>query len=349
MSNKNYPQKLNLAIIFGGQSEEHEVSLASAKGVINALDKQKYNIIPIAITKKGKWIIGDKGKTYLESQDYTKFDDFESDLVNSIAGKVNNKKIDLVAPIIHGHYGEDGKLQGILEILKLPYLFSDILASALAMNKLKTKIMAKEAGLNIAKHLLIKKSDDYNLDDLIDQLSLPMVVKPIESGSSIGVFIVENKDELKVSIPRALKHGNIMLEQYISGRELTVGVIGDERPEVLAVTEVIPKKSRFYDYKSKYDKGGSEHICPANIPDDILAKVKDFAIKAFKSIGARDLARVDFIWSQDDDKLYFLEINTIPGMTQTSLAPEQAKAAGMNFGEFLDKLINFGIKRNKNT
>lgn len=372
MSNKIYSQKLNIAVIFGGKSGEHEVSLASAIGVINSLDKEKYNIIPIAITKKGNWLIGDKGKEYLklnsesikesgisieQSQSLVITNQDQSNLTNFMEGETGYSKIDLVIPIIHGNYGEDGKLQGMLEMLDLPYLFSDTLASALAMNKLKSKIIVKEAGLDVAKHIILHNELSVQLeiqlldiDNIIKKLSLPIVVKPIESGSSVGIFISKTKDDLCLDIKEASKHGQIMLEEYKIGRELTVGVIGDDTPEVLAVTEIVPKKSGFYDYKSKYEDGGSEHICPAKIPDDILSKIKDSAIKAYTAIGARDLARVDFIWNQEDNKihpggtLYFLEINTIPGMTSSSIVPEQAKAVGMNFSEFLDKLIGLRVK-----
>jgi len=368
MLNKAYSQKINIAIIFGGKSGEHEVSLASAKGAIDALDRQKYNIIPIAITKKGNWLLGSKGEEYLklnskrikesgisieQSQSLVTVKQDQKSLTNFMEGDTGGLDIDLVIPIMHGIYGEDGKLQGMLEMLGLPYLFSDTLASALAMNKLKAKAIAKEAGLDVARHIVLEK-EKYDADNIINQLSLPIVVKPIESGSSVGVFIVKKKDELISSIKEALKHGKIMLEEYKGGRELTVGVVGDDLAEVMSVTEIIPKKSGFYDYKSKYEDGGSEHICPADIPDDILVKIKKLAIIAYRAIGARDLARVDFIWSQDDNKshhngtLFFLEINTIPGMTATSLAPEQAKAVGMNFSEFLDKLIGFGLNRLKN-
>jgi len=350
--------KLNLAVIFGGQSGEHEISLKSSSQVINALNKEKYNIIPIAITKGGNWLIGEKGKQYMEEnlplaqqeggvtleQSQRLVGKTEKSLTNFVEGDLGEYKIDLVLPIVHGPYVEDGKLQGMLDMLGLPYVFSGTLASALAMNKYKTKLIAKKAGLVIAKDMVVGKK--YKIEKIVKKLNLPAVVKPVELGSSVGISIAKTEEELKNSIDKALELGDeVLLEQFIKGRELTVAVMGNKSPKALPVTEIIPKISGFYDYKAKYQDGGSEHVCPAQISDDIYKKVQRYAVKVFKAIGCRDLARADFIFSENDGKLYFLEINTIPGMTATSLAPESAKAAGMEFSDFLDKLISGAIKR----
>ncbi len=261
-------------------------------------------------------------------------------------GGTNGKKIDLVLPIVHGPYVEDGKLQGMLDMLGIPYVFSGTLTSALAMNKYKTKLIAKKAGLVIAKDIVVRKK--YKTEKIIKKLNLPVVVKPVELGSSVGINIAKTEEELRNAIDDALKYGDeVLLEQFIKGRELTVAVMGNKSPKALPVIEIIPKVSKFFDYKAKYETGGSEEVCPADISDEIRKKVQKYAVKIFKALNCRDLARIDFILSENDGRLYFLEINTIPGMTATSLAPQAAKVAGMEFSGFLDKIISGAMKREK--
>jgi D-alanine-D-alanine ligase len=352
--------KLNLAVIFGGQSGEHEVSLKSANQVMSALSKEKYNIIPIAITKKGQWLIGEKGEEYMklnlskageeggisveQSQALVTINQGGRELEKFSEGGTNGDKIDLVLPIVHGPYVEDGKLQGMLDMLGLPYVFSGTFASALAMNKYKTKLIAKRAGLVIPKDIVAGKK--YKTEKIIKKLNLPVVVKPAELGSSVGINIAKTEEELKNAIDKALEYGSeVLLEQFIKGRELTVAVMGNKNPKALPVIEIIPKVSTFFDYKAKYEAGGSEEVCPADISEEIRKKVQKYAVKVFKAVGCRDLARADFILCEKDGKLYFLEINTIPGMTATSLAPQAAASARMEFPEFLDKLIDGAMKR----
>lgn len=355
--------KFKIGLIFGGKSGEHEVSLKSAKVVWDNLDKNKYEVIPIAITKKGKWLIGSKGEKYMEinlpqaekeggveieqSQSLVTTKE-EQSLTNFSEGDAGEQKIDLMFPVGHGTYIEDGKLQGMLEMLGMPYVFSGTLSSALAMNKSKTKLIAKNAGLKVAKEIRLSKNQKINTEKIIKKLNLPVVVKPSEAGSSVGISICKNREELERAIEKAFVHSpEVMLEQFIKGRELTVAVMENKNPKAMPVVEIIPKVSEFFSYEAKYQQGGSDEICPAEIPDDIRKKVQKYAVKIFKALDCQDLARADFIWSEDDNRLYFLEINTIPGMTATSLAPKAAQAAGMSFPQFLDKLIDLAIKRNK--
>ncbi len=342
--------KKRIALVFGGQSGEHEVSLKSASQVMQALDKDKYEIILIAITKSGYWLVGEDGQKYLEEN--LKKAGEQGGVKKEVDAKRENKfpekfpVVDLVLPIMHGTFGEDGKMQGVFEILGLPYVFSGVLASSLAMNKRKTKIIVKSVGLKIAKDVVILRNKKYNAEKIVNKLSFPIVIKPTELGSSVGTSLANSKEELILGIEKALEYGDeVLLEQFIKGRELTVSVMGDKSPKVLPVIEIIPRVSRWFDYRAKYETGGSEEVCPADIPEEVRKKVQRYTLKAFKAIGCLDLARADFIWSKSDNKLYFLEINTIPGMTATSLAPQAAKAAGMNFSEFLDKLIEGALKR----
>jgi len=251
------------------------------------------------------------------------------------------KKFDLIFPALHGPFGEDGKLQGLLDVLGIPYLFSGCLASALAMNKYKTKVIVGKEGIAMARDILIRKNEKYNLNGIIKKLSLPIVVKPSELGSSVGMSIAKTKKELEKGIKIAFRYDReVLLEKFIKGRELTVPVMGNDPARALPVIEIIPKVSTWFDYRAKYEVGGSEEICPAKIPGKIKNKIQKQALAAYKAIGCKDLARVDFIWQKGSDKLYFLEINTIPGMTATSLVPKSAKAAGLTFSQFLDKLIS---------
>ena len=311
--------KIKIALLAGGVSNEREVSLKTGDKIFDALDKDKYLV-----------------------SRYDPKDDLARFFNDAAAGK-----FDLVFPALHGPYGEDGRLQGLLDLLGLPYVFSYCLASALAMNKAKSKLVAIDAGLAVADDLLIIRGDKYSTGDLITRIGLPLVIKPIDAGSSVGISIAGDEAELVDGVSEAFKHSpSVILEHFIRGRELTVAVMGfGATARALPVIEIIPKVSAWFDHKAKYEVGGSEEVCPAQIPDAIRDRVQADAVKIYNAIGCKDLARADFIWSETDDKLYFLEINTIPGMTATSLAPQAAKAAGMEFGEFLDKLIEGVIIR----
>jgi len=309
--------KLKIALLLGGISGEREVSLNTGAIIYDALDKNKYEVVK-----------------YDPKTDLKKFiDDIES------------KKIDLVFPALHGPYGEDGRLQGMLDMLKVPYVFSNCLASALAMHKVKTKIIVEAAMIDTCAYAVINKNEKFNLDIIKQEIGLSLVVKPIELGSSVGISMVKDNKELEEAIKLGFKHDkSLMLEQFIQGRELTVAIIGKEgRGQALPIVEIKPKISEWFDFKAKYEAGGSEEICPAKIPGVARTEIQDLAVRAFNVIGCKDLARADFIWVEKENKFYFLEINTIPGMTATSLAPQAAKAAGMEFSDFLDKLIGYNV------
>ncbi len=309
--------KIKLALLSGGTSGEREVSLKTGEQIFKALDKNKYEIFRY---------------------------DPKTDLKQFILDTLDNK-IDLVFPALHGPFGEDGKIQGLFDTLNIPYLFSDCLSSAVAMNKNQTKILVKNRGVLVANDTSIKQGEKYDVNKIISKLSLPIVIKPSELGSSVGMSIAKTKENLAKGIKEAFEHGEeILLEQFIKGRELTVGVMGNKNVKALPVIEIIPKVADWFDYKAKYEVGGSEEVCPADIPEDIKNKIQKISLEIYRIIGCKDLARVDFIWQEGSDDLYFLEINTIPGMTATSLFPQAAQAAGLEFSDFLDKLISYNIK-----
>jgi D-alanine-D-alanine ligase len=310
----------------------------------------------------GKWLIGEKGQQYMQlnlpqagmaggvsvEQSQSLVTSAPSRDLSGFAEGDSSREIDLILPIGHGSYIEDGKLQGMLDMLDMPYVFSGTLASSLSMNKQKTKLVAKNAGLKTAKEISLRKDKKYDAEKIIQKLGLPIVVKPVESGSSVGMDICKEKDKLAAAIDKAFEYSNeVMLEQFVKGREFTVAVLGNKKLKALPVIEIIPKTSAFFSYEAKYQAGGSDEICPADIPDEIRKKLQRLAVKIFQALGCRDLARADFIWSEKDGQLYFLEINTIPGMTSASLAPKAAKAAGFTFPQFLDKLIALALERQK--
>jgi len=303
--------KIKIALLSGGISGERDISLKTGEQIYEALDKNKYEIFKYDPKT-------DLKRFFLDATD---------------------KKFDLVFPALHGPFGEDGRLQGMLDMIGMPYVFSGCLAGALAMDKKKSKIIARDAGLNIAKDIVLKKGEKYSTENIIKELSLPIFIKPLELGSSVGMSKASTEKELEEGIKLAFKHSNkIILEQFIKGRELTVPIMGAP-PKALPAIEIIPKVSDWFNKEAKYEDGATDEICPAKIPDNIKNEIQSLGIKMFNAIGCKDLARADFIWSEKDGKLYFLEINTIPGMTAASLTPKAAKVAGMEFGEFLDKLI----------
>lgn len=311
-------KKINIALLVGGFGSEREVSINSGENVFTSLDKEKYNVVKY---------------------------DFRNDFDNFIKDCLS-KKFDLIIPILHGTNGEDGRLQGFLDIIGIPYLFSSMLPSAISMNKYKTKLILKNSiDLKLAKDFIIKKEDYFNIDNIALELGLPMVVKPSEGGSSCGVSIVKNKEDLKNIILDTFKYGDeIILEEFIKGREITVPVIENKgKIEALSVVEIIPKISEWFDYKAKYEDDGSLEICPAEIDENITKEVQKLSEDVFKIMGCSDLVRIDFILDKNN-VLYFLEINTIPGLTKNSLTPKALKASNINISTFFDNLIENKIK-----
>ncbi len=329
----------NIAIIFGGNNSEHEVSLSSSGAVANVVDNKKYNLIYVAILKNGNWIVGDDAKKYLEDKDDAKL--LEKNDIVKFVEMVTDGKIDLVLPVLHGEYGEDGRLQGFLDVLGVSYVFSGHSAHALGMNKSKTKKIMKNAGVNVIPGCVLKKGEDYDVGAIVKEFGLPLFAKPSNAGSSVGISKVESIDKLANAIEFAFEYGEeILVEKMIVGRELTVAVIDyDDQKNILPVIEIITNSNNWYDYSSKYELGGSEHVCPADISHEIESKAKDYASKAFGEVGCKHLARTDLLWDDEADEMYFLEINTIPGMTATSLVPDAARVVGISFSELINDLI----------
>lgn len=331
--------KKNIAFIFGGNNSEHDVSLSSAGEVEKVIDREKYNIIYVAVLKSGQWIIGDAARDYLKTKK-EKRSSTKNDIVRFVE-MVKKSEIDLVLPVLHGAFGEDGRLQGFLDTLGVKYVFSGHLAHALGMDKAKSKAIVSQRGIAVVDGCAVHKNGDYDVDDIVEQFGLPLVVKPNDAGSSIGISMVEKVEDLCKAIDVAFHYSDIaVIEKKVVARELTVGVLErDGVIDTLPVIEIIPQSAAWYDYEAKYNDGGSVHVCPADIPTEISKKAQDHARRAFNIIGCKDLARVDLLWDEDAGQVYFLEINTIPGMTATSLAPDAARAAGVSFEILVNNLI----------
>lgn len=308
-------KKINLAVLMGGMSSEYEVSLSTGENVIKYLDKKKYNILPIVISKKGEWSAAGRKKTIDEAL----------------------KNVDLVFNAMHGEYGEDGRIQGLLDCLNISYTGSGVLASALGMDKIKSYELFKLNGLTIPEGVALKRGDKLNY-----KFSKKIVVKPFCLGSSVGISIVDSKDEKKIkgAVDKAFKVcDEIIIEEYIDGREMTCGIVENAKGQkyfALPITEIIPPNGRFFDYEVKYD-GSTQEITPARIDKKLAIRIQEVAKKAHQILECSNYSRVDFMVK--DNKIYVLEVNTLPGLTSESLIPKAAQKAGIEFSKLLDIII----------
>ena len=307
-------KKLTVALLSGGISSEREVSLNSGKQVFAALDKEKYAVLRY---------------------------DPKTDLQRLVA---DAPKIDAALIILHGPYGEDGTVQGLLDLLDIPYQGSGVLGSAVAMNKLMSKQLYQQVGLPVPSYLALKRSDAIDPADIAARLGLPVVIKPVQGGSSVGMSIVRSEKDLPDAIQKAFDYDTaVLVEAYIDGIEITGGVLGNSDPEALPLIEIIPDKNHeFFDYEAKYTAGVTQEICPARIDEDLTEKARTYAVTAHEVLGCRGYSRTDLMLKGRD--LFVLETNTIPGMTATSLFPQAAAAAGLPFGQLLDRLIELSLE-----
>ena len=310
-------KKLSIALLSGGISSERDVSIASGNQVYEVLDRDKYEVI-----------------RYDPKTDLPK-------LVADAAG------IDAALIILHGPYGEDGTVQGLLDLLNIPYQGSGVLGSAIGMNKLVSKQLYKNAGIPVAPDMTFKSIDQIDPRAVVDQLGMPLVIKPVTSGSSIGLSIVKYEEALNGALEKAFAEDHeVLIESYIKGIELTAGVIGNKDLQALPIVEIIPgEEFDFFDYTAKYTPGATQEICPARIDEVTTQKAQSYAKRAHHALCCKGYSRTDMILA--DGRLYVLETNTIPGMTPTSLLPQAAQAAGIDFSQLLDKLIEFSLEDKK--
>lgn len=309
-------EKMRIALIAGGRSGEREVSLAGAGEVEKALDREKYAV-----------------RRY----------DPATDLARLAA---DAPSLDMAFILLHGPLGEDGTMQGFLDLLGLPYQGSGVLGSAIAMDKNLAKILYRQAGLTVAPWEMACPEDATAPERLLAVLSLPLVVKPIRQGSSLGMSIAHDRDSLAAGLEKAFAHDSkVMVEQYVRGREITGGVLGNRELEALPIVEIIPGEGHaFFDYQAKYQPGASREVCPADLPATVSAEAQRIALAAHRALQLEGYSRTDMIVAED--AIYVLETNTIPGMTPTSLLPQAAAAHGLPFPALLDRLIALALERN---
>ena len=307
------PKECNVALLAGGNSGEREISLASGEGAAAALQEAGFQVTTLDPANK---------------------DDLK---------RLIDEKFDVAFLCMHGKVGEDGILQGYLDLIGLPYTCSKVQASAIAMDKAKSKIIYSAAGIPTPLSVTLGKGEPYEVSKLVEKLGLPCVIKPATEGSALGVEIIDNESDIQAAIERVFSIDDLLVaEQFISGTEITVAVLGNEEPYALPIIQIVPT-GEFYDFHSKYAPGGSKHICPAPFEEEVAAVIKDYAVKAHKALGCSGVSRTDFI-VDEDFKPWILETNTIPGMTATSLLPDAARAAGISFPELCTKLIEYALE-----
>ena len=349
-------EKIKVGIIFGGMSTENEVSVVSAGSILGNIDRKKYEVFPIYINKDGKWyryiedgrkrVLGEKVENIIEIENIVEY----------------LQKLDVVFPVLHGLYGEDGTIQGLFELLKIPYVGCKVLASSVGMDKVYTKIVFEKAGLNQTPYEYVRKYKenyiyvDKNFNEsimdikevaknIVKDLEFPMFIKPSNSGSSVGVKKAENEKELIENIEYAASFDNkVLIEQGINGREIECAVLGNEEVIASCVGE-IKAADEFYSYDAKYKNEESRTEIPAELPKEISDKIRKQAIKAFKAIDGKGLSRVDFFVEDKTNKIIINEINTMPGFTDISMYPKMFEKSGISYKELITRLIELALEK----
>ena len=386
-------KKLRVGILFGGRSGEHEVSLLSAASVLNAIDKEKYEVVPIGITKDGRWLTAEhaenllQGKLMLEPRHLRAGDPettpaaavlaqgesvvvppepahhenglmpFQTDAAHLRRASDRAINVDVIFPVLHGTFGEDGTIQGLLELADIAYVGAGVLGSAAGMDKDIMKSLFIAAGIPIVKHVTILRSDwgqdAKKVEKLVgSKLTYPVFVKPANLGSSVGISKAHNRKELGPAIEEAAKFDRkIVIEQGVGGkkekaREIECSVLGNDDPVASVPGEIVPVKE-FYDYNAKYLDEGSELIIPARLTKAQTKKVQELAVAAFKAVDCSGLARVDFLMDPKTKTIYLNEINTMPGFTSISMYPKLWAASGLAYSDLIDKLIQLGLERHQ--
>ena len=385
-------KKLRVGVLFGGRSGEHEVSLLSAASVLNAIDKKKYEVVPIGITKQGRWVTAAHAERLLQGkppetpeprhlragdpdatpaaavlargegvvvppmpgQDHSSLMPFETD-AHELPAAVDSVDVDIIFPVLHGTFGEDGTIQGLLELADIAYVGAGVLGSAAGMDKDVMKRLFRDAGLPIVKHVTALRSDWRGQPKKVrkqieSSLKYPVFVKPANLGSSVGISKVHDSSELAAAMDEAARFDRkLVIEQGVGGakakaREIECSVLGNEKPIASVPGEIVPVKE-FYDYDAKYLVEGSESIIPAKIGKAKQKEVQRLAVAAFQAVDCAGMARVDFLMDPRTKKMYVNEVNTIPGFTSISMYPKMWAATGISYPELMDRLIQLGMER----
>lgn len=353
--------KKRIAVIFGGQSSEHEVSRFSAESVIRNIDTDKFDVAMIGITKEGWWLAYDGPTGLIGTGEWQALAESRQQSGQALltAGSAiaeaekDNKKIDVIFPVLHGTNGEDGTIQGLFELAGIPYVGCGVLGSALCMDKAYAKLIFEREGLRQGKYLVYsRKNINHGLDAMISEvertLDYPCFVKPSNAGSSVGVSKAHDRGELVPALHTAARYDRrILVEEFIGGREAECAVLGNDNPIASTVGEVIPC-NEFYDYEAKYLSGdNSEIVIPANFPGAVIDKIKDYSLRAFKALDCSGLARVDFFVKRDNNEVYINEINTMPGFTQISMYSKLWTASGIPYGKLIERLVELALERHE--
>jgi len=381
-------KKIRVGILFGGRSGEHEVSLLSAASVFNAIDKEKFEVIPVGITKDGRWVTAMDAERLLKGMppeheerhlragdpDFTagaavlargegvvvppepksSLSPFQTDLRRASDRAIN---VDIIFPVLHGTFGEDGTIQGLLELADIAYVGAGVLGSAAGMDKDIMKALFRNAGLPIVKHVTVLRQDweaaSKKIEASVEKVvKYPVFVKPANLGSSVGISKARNRKELGPAIAEAAKFDRkIVIEQGVGGakqkaREIECSVLGNDSPSASVAGEIVPVKE-FYDYDAKYLEEGSQLIIPAKLTKAEMKKIQQLAIAAFKAVDCSGLARVDFLMDPKSRKIYLNEINTMPGFTAISMYPKLWAATGLSYSDLITKLIQLGLERHE--
>lgn len=342
--------KTSLYLVYGGKSAEHEVSLQTAKAVISAVDKAKYDITPIYITSKGEWVRGPQIDGPVDDVKKLQFTNEEAtSAITIFQGAEQADQPTVVFPLLHGPNGEDGTVQGMLELLNVPYVGNGVLASAAGMDKIVMKNLFAQAGLEQVNYVATtkhewKENQAAIIEEMENHLGYPCFVKPANLGSSVGISKASNREGLVEAMNEALKFDRrIIVEQGVIAREIEVGVLGNEKPACSVVGEIVPTKD-FYDYKAKYVDGDTAMIIPAQLSEEVVKEVKEKAIVAYKVLDCAGLVRADFFLTEDG-KLVINEVNTMPGFTPFSMFPLLWKHAGVEYPDLIEKLVSLALSR----
>ncbi|MDK2901269.1 D-alanine--D-alanine ligase [Koleobacter methoxysyntrophicus] len=352
-------KKKRIGVIFGGQSGEHEVSLMSSTSIIKVIDREKYDVVMIGITKNGEWLL------YNGDVDKIKSGEWEKEgiraffppnanykgLITFSNGKEEFHPLDIVFPVLHGPRGEDGTIQGLFEISQIPYVSSGVMSSALGMDKFFSKKLFDHAGLPIVKYKVFHKKeillDIETIIQIVERdLGYPCFVKPCNLGSSVGVSKAHNRPELIDALQIASKYDRrVLVEEFVKAREIELSVFGNNEPKVSIPGEIIPS-NEFYDYVAKYFDGGkTKLIIPAPLSESVIKRFQELALKAYRALDCSIYARVDFFYNEEQDKIYINELNTIPGFTHASMYPKLWEATGISYPQLINKLIDLAFER----
>ena len=352
-------KKLSVCILFGGISPEHEVSLRSAESVLNNIDKSKYNVFPLGITKEGDWILfGGEDYSMLPKGTWKNHPDNRRAAISPVRGQgllsfegetIVRERLDVVFPVLHGENGEDGAMQGLLQMAGIPYVGPHVAASAVAMDKTLTKLVVDHAGVPQAAWQLVRASElDNHMENTLTELEMrfryPMFVKPAGTGSSVGVSKAADREALRAALLCAAKYDRkILVEEFIHGREIEVAVMGNDNP-VASICGEIDSGADFYDYDAKYITDTSKAYIPARISDEVAEIVREAAVRVYSAIGCQGLSRVDFFVTYEENRVVFNEINTIPGFTSISMYPKLFEASGIPYPQIIDELIRLAVE-----